>query len=110
MLTRCRCAQQPLPRVYTHAYERSCTHVKDPVVHVKGLVDYGNTKINGMHFCNPPLRRRNVAAQVTEELKTVTYATTLPMEERRERQRERVCMCGLPYGSSVDASLHKNVY
>ena len=31
--TRCWCAQ---PRVYTHTYERPCTHVKDPVVHVTG--------------------------------------------------------------------------
>ena len=32
MLTRCRCAQPPC--VYAHAYEKPCTHVKDPVVHV----------------------------------------------------------------------------
>ena len=25
----------PTPRVYTHAYERPCTHVKDPVVRVR---------------------------------------------------------------------------
>ena len=25
----------PNPRVYTHVYERPCTHVKDPVVHVR---------------------------------------------------------------------------
>ena len=36
----CACADSlsvsvPNPRVYTHAYERSRTHVKDPVVHVK---------------------------------------------------------------------------
>ena len=34
-------------------------------------------------------RRWNVAAQVAEALKTVAYAT-LHMEERRERERERV--------------------
>ena len=41
--------------------------------------NYGNTKITSMHLYS---RRRNVAAQVVEELKMVTYAT-LPMEERR---------------------------
>ena len=63
----------PSPRVYTHACERPCTHVKDPTVHVRvSLVDYGNTKITSMHF-SP--RRQNVAAQVVEELKMVRYAT-----------------------------------
>ena len=33
VLTRCRCAQPP--RVYTHSYERLCTHVEHPVVHVR---------------------------------------------------------------------------
>ena len=25
----------PTPHVHTHAYERPCTHVKDPIVHVR---------------------------------------------------------------------------
>ena len=32
-LTRCRCA--PTPCVSTHAYDRPCTHVKEPTVHVR---------------------------------------------------------------------------
>ena len=35
-------------------------------------MDYGNTEITRMHLYP---RRRNVAVQVAEELKTVTYAT-----------------------------------
>ena len=33
VLTHCRCAQPSC--VYMHSYERPCTHVKDPVVHVR---------------------------------------------------------------------------
>ena len=33
VLIRCRCAQPPV--VYTHEYERPCTHVIDYVVHVR---------------------------------------------------------------------------
>ena len=63
------------------------THTKDHVYTLKILqsiseVDYGNTKITSMHLYP---RRGNVAAQVAEEFKTVTYAT--PMEERRKRRR-----------------------
>ena len=46
-------------------------------------MEYGNTTIIGMHLYP---RRRKVAAQVTEELKMVTYAKT-PMKERRRRTR-----------------------
>ena len=41
---------------------------------------------NNQHALVP--RRRNVAAQVAEELKTVTHATH-PMEERRRKQTEK---------------------
>ena len=41
-------------------------------------MDYGNTNITGMHLYP---QRRNVPAQVAEELKTVIYA----MEERRKK-------------------------
>ena len=34
VLTHCQCAQ-PNPCVYTHSQKWSCTHVKDPVVHVR---------------------------------------------------------------------------
>ena len=47
-------------------------------------VDYGNMKIISMHLDS---RRRNVAAQVAEELKTDTYATP-SMEERRKKKKE----------------------
>ena len=63
-----------------HAYERPCTHVKDPIVR-QSSVDYGNIKIISMHL-HP--QRRNVTAQMAEELKTATYATP-PMEERRRK-------------------------
>ena len=42
-------------------------------------MDYGNTKIPSMHLYP---RRLNVAAQVAEELKTVT------MEEHRKKEKE----------------------
>ena len=45
-------------------------------------MDDGNTKITSMHLYP---QRRKVAAQVAEELKTVTYGTPL-MEERREKK------------------------
>ena len=60
----------PNPCVYTHTYERPCKHVKDPVVHVKSSMDYGNMKITSMVLYP---QRQNVA----EELKTVPL-----MEER----------------------------
>ena len=41
------------------------------------------TKITSMHLYP---RRSNVAAEVAEELKTVTYATP-PMEERRKKKK-----------------------
>ena len=47
-------------------------------------MDYGNTKIPSNHLYP---RRQNVAAQVAEELKTVTYATP-PMEERRKKKKK----------------------
>ena len=75
----------PNPRVYMHAYKRPCTHVKDLLVHVKSSVDYGNMKITSM-LLYP--RRWNVAAQVAEELITVTYATP-PMEERRNKEEKK---------------------
>ena len=46
-----------------------------------GLWKHENTQ----HALVPP-NGRNVAAEVAEELKTVTYAT-LPMEERRNRKK-----------------------
>ena len=72
----------PNPHVYMHACETPCMHVKDPVVHVKSSVDYGNTKITSMHMYP---RRWNVAAQVAEELKMVTCASP-PIEERRKNK------------------------
>ena len=42
-------------------------------------VDYGNTKIISMHLYP---RRRNVASQVAEELKTVTFAPLLWENEK----------------------------
>ena len=42
------------------------------------------TKITGKHLY---LHKQNAAAQVAEELKTVTYATP-PMEERRKKERK----------------------
>ena len=45
-------------------------------------VDYGNTKIASMHLYP---QRRNVAAQVSDELKTVTYA----MEVRRQKSLKK---------------------
>ena len=76
--------------IHAHAYERPCTHVKDPVVHVsQSSVDYGNTKITSLHLYP---RRRNVAAQVAEELKTVTY-TIPPMEERRKKRKKEKKRC-----------------
>ena len=60
----------PNPRVSTHAYERPCTHIKDPSSPCQSLVDYGNTKITSVHLYP---QRRNVAAQVVEGLNTVTY-------------------------------------
>ena len=60
-----------------HANERPCTHVKDPVVHVEfGGLWMEHTKLTSMHLY---LRIWNVAAQVLEELETVTYATP-PMD------------------------------
>ena len=41
-----------------------------------------------MHLLYP--RRRNVAAQVAEELKTVTYAKPPPMEERRNLKKKKM--------------------
>ena len=38
-------------------------------------------------------RRRNVAAQMAEELKTVTCATR-PMEERRKKEKEKEKLSG----------------
>ena len=55
-----------------HTRYRSCSPCQSSV-------DCGNTKITSMHLY--PGRRRNVAALVAEELKTVTYAAP-PMEER----------------------------
>ena len=46
-------------------------------------------KITSMHLYP---RRWNVAAQVAEELKMVTYATPL-MEERRKKKKCCVCCC-----------------
>ena len=52
-------------------------------------MDYGNTKITCMHLYP---RGWNVAAQVAEELKMVTYATP-PMEEHRKGKKmiKRYC-------------------
>ena len=78
------------PCIHRHAKamcepERSCGPCQS-------LVDYGNTKITTMHL-HP--QRQNVAAQVAEELKTVTYATA-PMEERRKESIEQL-LTGCPY-------------
>ena len=79
VLTRCRCVQPPCIyahiRKTMHARYRSC----------QSSVDYVNTNITSMYFY--PLRR-NVAAQVAEELKIVAYAGP-PMEERRKKRRRR---------------------
>ena len=75
-----------------------CAHVKDPVVHgVRVPVDYGNTNITSMHLCP---RRRNVAAQVAEELKTDTYATA-PMEKRRKKGEKSIYFLALKTLSAV---------
>ena len=53
-------------------------------------VDYGNTIITSMHLYP---RRRNVAAEVAEELKTVTYATPIlwrNAEEEKNRKKIRI--------------------
>ena len=80
VLTRCRYAQPPYVyariRNTMYARSRSCNPCQSGV-------DYGNTKITSMHLY---LRRRNVAAQMAEEYKTVTYATP-PMEERRRKNK-----------------------
>ena len=52
-------------------------------------VDYGNTEITSMHL-SP--RRRNVAAHMAEELRTVTYVTP-PMEERRKQGGKKYDAC-----------------
>ena len=57
-------------------------YVKDPVVHVR--VHYGNK--NNQHALVPP--KWNVAAQLAEELKTVTDDTP-PLEEHRKRKRKK---------------------
>ena len=59
-----------------YAHYRSCSPCQSSV-------DYGNMKITSMNLYP---QRRNVAAQVAEKFKTVTYATS-PMEERRRRRR-----------------------
>ena len=64
--------------IYMHIiYVRQCMHVKGPC---QSSVDYGNTKITSMHLYP---QRWNVAAQVVEEIKTVTYAT--PQGKKRKR-------------------------
>ena len=80
VLTRCRCSQAPVC-IRTHVYERPCPHVKDPVVRVRV-----RGKITSMHLYP---RRRNVAGQVAEELKTAKY-TTPPTEERRKKIRRKM--------------------
>ena len=61
------------------------------------------------------LRRRNVAAQVVEELKTVTYATP-PMEERRKTTKKPLTLTiQLPdiyflYIISLSLSLSLSIY
>ena len=64
--------------------------MKDHVRTLKilSLVNYGNMKITSMHLY-PHAQRWNVATQVAEELKTVTYA--IPhMEERRKKKRKKI--------------------
>ena len=50
-------------------------------------------------------RRRNVAAQMAEELKTVTYVTP-PMEESRKKRRKKLCGCVLLANASVCLCAH----
>ena len=63
-------------------------HTKDHVCTrpCQSLVDYRNMKITGMHLYP---QRWNVAAQVAEELKMVTYATP-PMEESRKKELKEI--------------------
>ena len=77
MLTRRWCAQ-PLC-VYI------CTHTKDhvPTLKIHVRVQWRWKHGNNQHALVP--QRRNVAAQVAEELKTVTYATP-SMEERGKKK------------------------
>ena len=81
--TRCRCAQPPCVyapiRKTMYARTKSCSPCKSSM-------DYGNTKITSKHLYPG---RRNVAAQVADELKTVTYATP-PMEERTKKERKKI--------------------
>ena len=87
------CPGQP-PCVYGQHTKDHVRTLKDPVVHVRvRWIDYGNTKITSLHLYP---RRRNVAGQVAEELKTVTLYATSPMEERRRRRRSwrRMAACG----------------
>ena len=80
VLTRCQCAQLD-PCVYTHAHEDHVFMLKILRSPCPSSVDYGNTKITSVHL-HP--RRRNVAAQVAEELRTVT-CTTPPMQKGRKK-------------------------
>ena len=65
---------------------RCCLVVKYPVVHVRVPWIMETRKITSMHLYP---RRWNVATQVAEELKTVTYATP-PMEACRERENGHI--------------------
>ena len=86
------------------------THTKDhvrmlnnPVVHARVLVDYGNTKITSMHLYP---QRRNVAVQVAEELKTVTYAAPSYGGTQKKNRKKTAAW---PVVHVIRAGLHDNV-
>ena len=59
-----------------------------------------------MHLCP---RRRNLAAQVAEELKTVTYATP-PLEERGGKRTEKVATVAATVMHNEGAAAFQPVY
>ena len=65
-------------------------HIKNPVVHVKSLVDYGSMKITSMHLYP---QRWNVAVQVVEELKTITYSTPPSMIQICAQVKDPISTC-----------------
>ena len=71
--------------IYTRAYERPCTRVKDPVVHVR-VRWIMETPKKHRHALVPP-KTGMWLPTLAEELKTATY-TTPPVEERRKKERK----------------------
>ena len=103
-LTRCRCA--PTPVCIRTAYERPCRlrtlKILSSVSQSEtgdGLWKHENNQ-RSMHLYP---RRRNVAAQVAEELKTVTYAIP-PMEERRKKRKKKTQRLPLLTGKKKNLS------